>query len=150
VRLVSQIRAVRSEMNVSPGAKVPMLLKDAGETSQVRLDSHKGILSTLARLSSVELLEGEAPKGAVQDVLDEAIIVLPLADIIDIAAEQARLEKEIARLEGEITRHEKKLANKGFTDKAPPEVVETERQRCDEAATTLEKVTEALEKLKAL
>ncbi|HJN25601.1 MAG TPA: valine--tRNA ligase, partial [Rhodospirillales bacterium] len=87
VRLVSQIRAVRSEMNVSPGAKVPMLLKDAGETSQVRLDSHKGILSTLARLSSVELLEGEAPKGAVQDVLDEAIIVLPLADIIDIAAE---------------------------------------------------------------
>ncbi len=150
VRLVSQIRAVRSEMNVSPGAKVPMLLKDAGEASQVRLDSHKGILLTLARLSSVELLEGEAPKGAVQDVLDEAIIVLPLADIIDIAAEQARLEKEIARLEGEITRHEKKLANKGFTDKAPPEIVETERQRRDEAAATLEKVTEALEKLKAL
>ncbi len=150
VRLVSQIRAVRSEMNVSPGAKVPMLLKDAGEASQVRLDSHKGILLTLARLSSVELLEGEAPKGAVQDVLDEAIIVLPLADIIDIAAEQARLEKEIAKLEGEITKHEKKLANKGFTDKAPPEIVETERQRRDEAAATLEKVTEALEKLKAL
>ncbi len=150
VRLISQVRAVRSEMNVSPGAKIPMLLKDAGDASKTRLDSHKGILSTLARLSSISVLDGEAPKGSVQDVLDEATIVLPLADIIDIAAEQARLEKETAKLEAEIDKHDKKLANKGFTDKAPAEVVETERQRREEAAATLSKVAEALDRLKAL
>jgi valyl-tRNA synthetase len=150
VRLISQIRAVRSEMNVSPGAKIPMLLKDASDASKARLESHKGILSTLARLSSIDVLDGEAPKGSVQDVLDEATIVLPMADIIDIAAEQARLEKETAKLEGEIAKHDKKLANKGFTDKAPAAVIETERQRRGDAAATLEKVSEALERLKAL
>jgi valyl-tRNA synthetase len=96
------------------------------------------------------MLEGDAPKGSVQDVIDEAIIVLPLADVIDVASEAARLEKEIAKLETEIAKHDKKLANKGFTDKAPAEVVETERQRRDEESATLEKVVEALERLKAL
>jgi len=77
-------------------------------------------------------------------------MVLPLADLVDVAAEQARLEKEIARLEMEIGKHDKKLANKGFTDKAPAAVVETERQRRNEEAETLVKVNEALERLKAL
>ena len=150
VRLISQIRAVRSEMNVAPGAKIPMLLKGANDVSKARLGTHKDLLSSLARLSSVDVQEGEAPKGAVQDVLDEATIVLPLADIIDIAAEQARLEKEVAKLEGEIAKHDKKLANKGFTDKAPAEVVETEKERRADAAAILEKVSDALERLKAL
>ena len=150
VRMVSQIRAVRSEMNVSPGAKIPMLLKGASDVNKARLDTHRNILSSLARLSSLDMLEGDAPKGSVQDVIDEAIIVLPLADVIDVASEAARLEKEIAKLETEIAKHDKKLANKGFTDKAPAEVVETERQRRDEESATLEKVVEALERLKAL
>jgi len=150
VRMVSQIRAVRSEMNVSPGAKIPMLLKGASDVTKVRLDTHRGILSSLARLSSLDVLEGEAPKGSVQDVIDEATIVLPLADVIDIDSEAQRLEKEIAKLQAEIAKHDKKLANKGFTDKAPAAVVETERQRRDEESAILEKVLEALERLKAL
>ena len=150
VRLISQVRAVRSEMNISPGAKIPMFLKEASDVSRQRLETHKGILSTLARLSSLDVLDGEAPKGAVQDVIDEATIVLPLAGVIDISAEQSRLEKEAAKLEGEIAKHDKKLANKGFTDKAPAEVVETERQRRTEEAATLVKVREALERLKTL
>ena len=150
VRLISQIRAVRAEMNIAPGAKIPMLLKDGGEAARQRLQTHRDILSTLARLESLDVLDGEVPKGAVQDVLDEATIVLPLAGVIDIAAEQARLEKEAAKLQGDIAKHDKKLANKGFTDKAPAEVVETERQRRDEAAAALAKVTEALQRVKAL
>jgi len=150
VRMISQIRAVRAEMNVPPGAKIPMMLKDAGAETRDRLETHKSLLMTLARLDDAQLLDGDVPKGAVQDVIDEATIVLPVADIIDIEAEQGRLEKEMAKLELEIDKHDKKLGNKGFTDKAPAAVVETERQRREEAVQTLSKVGEALERLKAL
>ncbi|MBT4219912.1 MAG: valine--tRNA ligase, partial [Rhodospirillaceae bacterium] len=97
VRLISQIRTVRSEMNVNPGAKIPMSLKDADDTVATRLETHKGLICTLARLESADLLDGDVPKGAVQDVIDEATFVLPLAGIIDVDSEAARLEKEIAR-----------------------------------------------------
>jgi len=150
VRVISQIRAVRSEMNVSPGAKVPMFLKDASDVTKAWLETHRGLLMTLARLETVDVLDGDVPKGSVQDVIDEAAIVLPLAGILDLDAENARLGKEVAKLQGEIAKHDNKLANKKFTDKAPREVVETERARRDEAALTLIKVNEALDRLKAL
>jgi valyl-tRNA synthetase len=150
VRIVSQIRAVRSEMNVSPGAKIPMLLKGANDVTKARLATHRNVLSSMARLSSLDILEGDAPKGSIQDVIGEATIVLPLADVIDVASEAARLKKEILKLEVDIIKHDKKLANKNFMDKAPAAVVETERQRRDEEAATLEKVVEAFERIKAL
>jgi valyl-tRNA synthetase len=150
VQLITKVRAVRSEMNVSPGAKISMFLKDANDATRTRMETHNDILSSLARLSSLDVLEGETPKGALQDVLGEATIVLPLDGLIDIADETARLEKEIARLEMEISKHDKKLANKGFTDKAPAAVVQTERQRRADEAETLVKVSEALQRLKAL
>ncbi len=150
VRVIGQIRAVRSEMNVTPGAKVPMLLKDANQVSAGRLQTHKGLIMTLARLESAGVLEGQVPKGSVQDIIDEAAIVLPLAGILDIEAERARLEKEAAKLQDEIAKHDKKLANKGFTDKAPADVVEIERTRRAEETAMLAKVNEALERLKAL
>jgi valyl-tRNA synthetase len=149
VRLISQVRAVRSEMNVPPGAKVPLLLKEAGERAKSCLAVHGGLIERLARLESVELLQGQVPKGAVQDVIDEATIILPIADVIDLAAEQARLEKEIAKLDGEVQRFEKKLGNEKFVANAPEEVVETERERLGEARLARSKMGEALNRLAA-
>ena len=150
VRLVSHIRALRSEMNVSPGAKIQLLIKGANEVTEIRLETHRSILLSLARLSSLEVLEGVAPKGSVQDVIDEATIILPLDNIIDVESEAARLKKEIAKLEGDIAKHDKKLANKGFMEKAPAAIIEIERQRRDEESLILEKLIEALARLKAL
>ena len=150
VRLISQVRAVRAEMGVPPGAKIPLMLKDASETSRSRLVTHGHLLMDLARLSSADVLEGEVPKGAVQDVLDEATMVLPVAEVIDVAAEKARLSKEIVRLDGEITRFDRKLANEKFVAKAPPEVVETERGRRAEALQARAKLNEAAQRLAAL
>jgi len=150
VRMISAIRTVRSEMNVPPGAKIPMALKGAGADGTARLQTHNDLIRTLARLESAAPLSGEVPKGAVQAVVDEATVILPLAGVIDVAAEKARLDKEIAKLEAEIAKHDGKLANEKFTGKAPPEVVETERERRAEAAATLEKVREAQQRLQGL
>ncbi len=150
VRLVSQVRAIRAEMRVPPGARVPLLLKDAGDVSQARLATHRDLILGLARLESVELLDGEAPRGVVQDILDEATLFLPLAEVIDVAQEKARLEREIGRLDGDIAKFDKKLANQGFLSKAPPEVVEDQRERRDEAAQARAKLNAAVERLAAL
>jgi len=150
VRLVGQVRAIRAEMNVPAAARIPLLLKDAGAVSAARLATHRDLIVDLARLSSAEALEGEVPKGAVQAVLDEATLVLPIADVIDIAAEKARLAKEIGRLDAEIERFDKKLANEGFLAKAPPEVVETERERRADAALARDKLGDAAARLASL
>ena len=77
-------------------------------------------------------------------------MILPLAEVIDLAAEKARLEKEIARLDGEIGKHDSKLANANFTAKAPAAVVDTERQRRADAARARSKRSEALNRLSAI
>ena len=149
VRLIGQVRAVRAEMNVPPKAKIPLLLKDAGEKARAAMESHRDLIQRLARLSSLDELTGEVPQGAVQDVIDEATIVLPIADVIDIAEEQARLEKEIAKLDQEARRFEKKLANEKFVANAPGTVVETERERLEDVRLAREKMNEAHQRLTA-
>ena len=143
VRLISQIRTVRSEMNVPPSAKMPLFLKDPGELAAQRLVTHKELIERVARVESVAVLEGDVPSGAVQDVIDEATIILPISGVIDVSAERARLEKEIEKQNKEIQRFEGKLGNEKFVAKAPTSVIETERERLAEAQQAREKLIEA-------
>ncbi len=147
VRLVSDIRAVRAEMNVPAGAKIPLVVKDAGATTEARLAAHATAIERLARIESVNALDGAVPKGAVSTVLDEATLILPLAGIIDVDAEKARLAKEIAKAESEIGKIEKKLGNPGFVAKAPEEVVEENRERLADTTAQKQKLSEALARL---
>ena len=149
VRLISQVRAVRAEMNVPPKAKIPLILKDAGDMAQARMGRHQGLIQRLARLSSLEELDGEVPKGAIQDVLDEATIILPIAAVIDLDSEKARLEKEIAKMNAEVERFKEKLANEKFIANAPQAVVETEREKLKDAINQRAKIDEALGRLTA-
>jgi len=146
VKLISSVRAVRAEMNVPPSAKVPLLVKGASAETKARLALHDGIIQTMARAAGIELVE-EAIKGAVQVVVDEATVLLPLAGVIDIAQEKARLSKEIAKLAGEIDKVEKKLSNEAFIAKANPAVVEEQRERRDEWAAAKTKLEDALARL---
>ncbi len=146
-RVIGEIRAVRGEMNVPNKAAVPLLVKDAGERTRARLDRHAPLIQTLARLESIELSEAASPEGAAQFLIDEATAILPLKGIIDVAQEQARLKKEIEKLEADLNRHDKKLSNEQFVAKAPPEVVETEKERRAEAAAARDKLATALERL---
>jgi valyl-tRNA synthetase len=147
VRLISAVRTVRVEMNVPAAAQIPLRLKDAAPESLRRLATHRDLILRLARLDSAEPLTGEVPKGAVQAVLDEATIMLPLGSVIDLAQERARLAKEITRLDGEVEKIAKKLGNEQFLAKAKPEVVEEQRERSAEAEQTRDRLRAAMERL---
>jgi valyl-tRNA synthetase len=147
VRLISTVRAVRVEMSVPAAAQIALRLKDASPESIRRLATHRELVLRLARLDSAEPLAGEPPKDAVQAVLDEATIMLPLGNVIDLAQERARLAKEIARLDGEVDKIAKKLGNEQFLAKAKPEVVEEQRERSAEAEQARGRLRAALERL---
>ncbi len=147
IRLVTLIRSIRAEMNVPAAAEIPLLLKDTADQVRSWVDAYRDLITRLARLSSAELLDGETPRGAVQDVLDGATLVLPIGDVIDVSAEQARLRREVAKLDAEIVRLDKKLSNEGFLGKAPPEVVEAERERRADAAEARDKLHDAVRRL---
>ena len=149
VRLISQIRAVCAEMNVPPSAKMPLFLKDPSDLAAKHLITHKELIERVARLESVAVLEGDVPSGAVQDVIDEATIILSISGVIDVSAERARLDKEIEKQNKEIQRFEGKLGNEKFVAKAPASVIETERERLAEAQQAREKLIEAQERLPA-
>jgi valyl-tRNA synthetase len=150
VRLISEIRAVRAEMNLTPAAQPPMLVQGAGETTKKRLETYGDLIRRLARLSQIDPLTGTPPKGAVQIPLEEAVFILPVADLIDVAKEKARLAKELGKVESEIGKTEKKLGNADFVAKAPPEVIEEQRERLAEAQQSQRQLKVALEKLAGL
>ncbi|CCC98219.1 valyl-tRNA synthetase [Azospirillum brasilense] len=149
VRAISSVRSMRSEMNVPPAAQIELKLKDAGPESLKRLDTHRDLILRMARLASVEPLSGPVPKSAVQAVLDEATLILPLEGIVDLDKERARLTKEIEKLSGEIKKIDAKLSNEQFVAKAPEEVIEEQRDRRDTAEQARDKLQKALEMLAA-
>ncbi|WP_211102283.1 valine--tRNA ligase [Azospirillum brasilense] len=149
VRAISSVRSMRSEMNVPPAAQIELKLKDAGPESLKRLDTHRDLVLRMGRLASVEPLSGPVPKSAVQAVLDEATLILPLEGIVDLDKERARLTKEIEKLSGEIKKIDAKLSNEQFVAKAPEEVIEEQRDRRDTAAQARDKLQKALEMLAA-
>ena len=147
IRLISEVRAVRAEMNVPAKAQIPLLVRDANTANQARLERHRDLIARLARLSSIELAGREVPKGAVQIVLDEATAILPLADVIDLSKELARLKREVEKAEGEIAKLDKKLGNRQFLAKAPPDVVEEQKERRTESVQLRDKLAAALGRL---
>jgi valyl-tRNA synthetase len=146
VRLIGQIRAVRSEMNVPPGARIALIVNDAAPGSKARLADHEAFVKTLARVEAIAF-DQAVPKGSVQDVLDECSLVLPLAEVIDLAQERQRLQKEVDKLKGEIVKLDKKLSNEQFLAKAPEEVVVEQRERLADSRQTMSKLQTALERL---
>jgi valyl-tRNA synthetase len=150
VRAISGIRAVRSEMNVPPAAQLALQVRDANATTTARLTAYRDLLLRLARLGTIDLSAGEIPKGAVQVVLDEATFILPLAGVIDVAREQARLKKEIDKVASEVSKIESKLGNEAFVAKAPPEVIDEQRERLAEASASQRKLSAALDRLAAM
>jgi len=118
ISIISEIRSVRADMNVPAGAKIDLLVKGACEHSKAGLEAFDEILKRMARLENIECVD-DAPKGSLQTVVGDITLILPIADLIDLDAERARLEKEISKLDGDIAVVDKKLANEKFVANAP-------------------------------
>jgi valyl-tRNA synthetase len=147
VDLVSGIRSVRSEMNVPPAAIAPLVMVGANATTRERVARHDPAIRRLARIGEVGF-DATAPKGAAQIVIGEATACLPLGDLIDLKAEEARLSKELAKNADEIARIEKKLANPNFVAKAAPDVVDAEREKQAELVEAKARLETALARVR--
>ncbi|CEJ13392.1 Valine--tRNA ligase [bacterium YEK0313] len=147
VDTVQAIRSVRAEMNVAPGAQVPLVLVGVSEATVARAKRYGDLLNRLARLSEISSVAA-APKGSVQLVVRGETIALPLAGVIDVAAESQRLAKALKEAEGDIARCDAKLNNANFMARAAEEVVEEQREKREEAAERKAKVEAALVRLK--
>jgi len=131
---VEAVRALRSEMNLSPSARVPLI----AEGPQEMLQQHAAYLATMAKLSEVEVVTTLPDDGAPVQALGQTRLMLKVE--IDVAAEKIRLDKEIARLEGEINKAQAKLTNESFVARAPAAVVEQEQLRVVQFGETLVQV----------
>jgi valyl-tRNA synthetase len=144
IRLVSEVRAARTELGVPPGARIPFHVREAAAATNARLTANA---ATIARLARIDRADGEPAGGAMQVVVDEATYVLPLEGVIDIAAERARLEKSIAAAIKERDALARRLGNPSFVERAKPEAVEKARADHADKVAEAERLTAALERL---
>ncbi|MDH7795257.1 MULTISPECIES: valine--tRNA ligase [unclassified Beijerinckia] len=146
VDLVSEVRSVRAEMNVPAGAQMPLVLTGADAEVRRRAGAWDAMIKRLARLSDISFADAPPPESA-QMIVRGVVAALPLAGVVDLAAEKVRLTKEIAKEEGEVRRVDGKLNNADFVRRAPEEVVEENRERREEALSRIAKLKAALERL---
>ena len=148
IDLVSEIRSIRSEMNVPGSARPSLTLTGAGDESIVRLARHNDLITFLGRVSDAKVADA-APAGAVPFVAAEATAHLAIAEFIDLKAEEARLRKELTVFDKDIEAVRKKLDNPAFVSRAPEEVIEENRERLRDAEAGKAKLSAALSRLTA-
>jgi valyl-tRNA synthetase len=148
VDLVTAIRSVRAEMNITVTTEVAVVLVGASAATQARAGRWADTMRRLARLSDISFA-AVAPPGAVQVIVRGEVAALPLKGVIDFAAERTRLEKERSRADSDIARVDAKLGNPQFVARAAEEVVEGEREKREEAEQRRAKILEALARLKS-
>ncbi len=148
VQLISEVRSVRTEMNVPAGAKIPLVFTGAGDTTRRWARDHEDTIKRLARLDAISFATA-ALKGSALIVLGETTIALPLSGVIDMGTERQRLEKEIAKAESDRSKAETWLANEANVAKSPEHVVELNRERVTEGGERLKRLRAALKRIEA-
>jgi valyl-tRNA synthetase len=146
-KLISEIRTVRSEMNIPPSVKSPVLLQDAAAETLARAVRWREAIFRMARASEIGPLTSEVPPGSVQTVLNEAMIILPLAGLIDLEAERARLRATRAKAAAELEKVTAKLANADFTARAPEAILAEHQERRESFAAEVARLDAALHRI---
>jgi len=146
IRLISEVRSVRAEMNVPAGARIACIIVSAAKETRRRAAQWEDEIMRLARLSAITF-EDKVPKAAAQIVIGEATVALPLEGVIDFVAEKARLNKELDKIAKDTAAIEARLNNPGFTAKAPEEVLAEARDRKTELEGRRARMKEAMKRL---
>ena len=145
------IRKIRGEMDISPGKPLDVFLANASEQDKELVEAHQSLLKFVGRIKQIDILqrEADAPESAVA-LVDELKIMIPLAGLIDTEAELVRLNKEFEKAQANLMRTQAKLSNANFTDKAPVEVVEKERQKLQQGEKLIENLQAQVAKISAM
>ncbi|MEF2550031.1 valine--tRNA ligase [Aurantimonas sp. A2-1-M11] len=146
IEVVSEIRSVRSEMNVPAATEADLVAVAPDAATAARVERHGAALKRLARLATISTAE-TAPDQSAQILAAGASFALPLAGIIDVAAERSRLRKARDKALGEIERIDRKLSNQKFVANAPDEIVEQEREKREGYRLEADKLSAALDRL---
>ena len=145
------VRQVRGEMNIAPGRPLEVLLQDASEQDLGWLRANEPLLMKLGRIASIEpLAAGAAAPPSATVLLGNTKLLVPMAGLIDAAAEIARLEKQRDKLRSDLAKSRAKLDKPSFVENAPAAVVDKERRRAEEVAASIEKLEQQLERVHAL
>jgi len=144
--LIDEVRSARAQMHVPAGLKVAMLRHDLDRAALQALGNNQALILRLARLESITQAD-TSPKGAITVSVEGGRFSIPLAGIIDIGEEKARLNKTIEKLQKELGGLRGRLKNPNFVASAPPEVVEESREKLALGDEEIEKLSKALSRL---
>ena len=149
--VITAVRSARTELNLAPGKPMPLLVQRAVGEDAERLERFGALVMRLARLESIERVDDDRDSGdcAVQLAGDMRLLI-PLAGVVDLSEELARLNKQLERERGGLAQAEKKLANERFVANAPEAVVDKERQRLAQHRSTVAELEQQIGKLEAL
>jgi valyl-tRNA synthetase len=129
-KVILAVRQIRGEMSISPSRQIPLLLKGASAQDLAHVERHRAYLERLAGLESITVIGADAvaPQSATA-LVGELTLLVPMAGLIDAAAEADRLAKRISKAEQDLGKTRAKLTNDNFVRNAPEAVVATERER---------------------
>ena len=129
-QVIAGLRNIRGELGISPGKPLALLVANASAEDAARLDRQSALLRFVGRLEGITVVASAAELPPVSTALIGTMTLgVPLAGLIDVGAELARLDKEITRLGQEVARVEAKLSNESFVARAPADVVAKEREK---------------------
>jgi valyl-tRNA synthetase len=130
---ILKVRQIRGEMNIAPSRRIPLLLRDADDAARLLIGRNAHYLQRLAGLETLRVLnEGEAEPVSASAMVGNTTLLVPMAGLIDAAAEIDRLTKVIARNESDIGKLRGKLGNESFVKNAKPELVAADRAKLAE------------------
>jgi len=151
INIVTGIRNVRGEMNLSPSLALNAVVQAQEDATHRAIGPQKDLIVRLARLKSLSVDQGaERPRASATAVVEGAAIYVPLEGVIDFSKETERLEKEIGKLVQELATVNKKLGNDSFLSKAPADVVEKVRGKYTSLSEKQEKLQTNLDRIKTM
>jgi valyl-tRNA synthetase len=149
--IVTGLRNIRSETGIHPSAHVKATVICPEQNKAALLQVNSRAILALTRVEELQILtEGSRPKGAASYIFNEIEIFVPLAGLVDVDGELAKLEKEQGKVSQQLKKVEAKLGNSKFLAKAPAEVVAKEEDKKERFAAKLAKIEESMERLKHL
>ncbi|KZZ12713.1 valine--tRNA ligase [Oleiphilus sp. HI0079] len=144
------VRNIRGEMDISPAKAIPALLHNGDNSDKLRFEKNANLIKALAKLDSLVWVDSDNLPMCATQLVGKMEVLVPMAGLINVEAELARLNKEVGKAEGEIKRLKGKLGNEKFVSNAPADVVEKEQAKLASAEQSLSFLAEQMDKIKTM